>query len=53
VTGSAGEAGRYCAITGGQYAVTGLDETGGTCTLPDGSVFEAADYYNGRCPATE
>jgi len=50
VTGYATAAARYCAITGGRYAITGrsgaADEEG-TCTLPSG----ADAYYRGTCAA--
>ncbi len=52
VTGYVTPAARYCAITGGTYAVTGESNTEneqGTCTLPDGGVCDAWDYYNGVC----
>lgn len=51
VTGYATEAGRYCAITGGQYTVTeeGPNTEKGNCTLPDGSVCEAQAFYEGAC----
>jgi putative hemolysin len=52
VTGYVTEAGRYCAITGGVYNVTGdtgADPEQGTCTFPDGSQCDAWDYYNGIC----
>jgi putative hemolysin len=55
VTGYATPAGRYCAITGGTYAVTGnsgqADEQG-TCTLPGGVQCGATEFYNGRCDAS-
>lgn len=54
VTGYVTPAGRYCAITGGAYAVTGQDgasEEQGTCTFGNGTVCDAWDYYNGRCDA--
>lgn len=56
VTGYITEAGRFCAITGGEYNVT--DESGpvnekGTCTLVGGQVCEADAYYNGNCPLAE
>jgi putative hemolysin len=46
-----GPQGRYCAITGGQYTMTGGDMTNekGTCTLKDGKVCDGADYFNGKC----
>jgi putative hemolysin len=52
VTGYVTEAGRYCAITGGTYTVTGdtaADPEQGTCTFADGSQCDAWDYYNGIC----
>ncbi|NJD58798.1 MAG: DUF333 domain-containing protein [Anaerolineae bacterium] len=52
VTGYATESGRYCAISGGEYAITGntgaADERG-TCTFKDGFQCDAWDYYNGVC----
>ena len=54
VTGYATAAGRYCAITGGRYAITGrsgaTDEEG-TCTLPTGTSCGADAYYRGSCGA--
>ena len=55
VTGYATPAGRYCAITGGVYEVTGnsgADDEQGTCTLPGGAQCDAWDYYNGLCDAS-
>ena len=52
VTGYVTPAGRYCAITGGQYTVTGnsgAEDEQGTCTFHDGSQCDAWDYYNGAC----
>lgn len=54
VTGYATAAGRFCAITGATYAVTGTDESGtetGTCTLKDGTVCDAGAFYEGTCQA--
>ncbi len=54
VTGYVTPAARYCAITGGSYAITGnsgADDEQGTCTLPGGGQCEAWDYYNGACNA--
>jgi putative hemolysin len=53
VTGYITEAGRYCAITGGEYMVTvaGDQETEkGNCQLPSGEICEAEEYYLGACP---
>jgi putative hemolysin len=52
VTGYATPAAVYCAITGGEYALTGnsgADDEQGTCTFKDGSSCDAWDYYNGKC----
>lgn len=55
VTGYVTAAARYCAITGGSYAVTGdggeADEQG-VCTLAGGAQCDAADFYNGECDAS-
>lgn len=55
VTGYVTEAARYCAITGGEYAITGMSgaaDEQGTCALPGGATCDAWDYYNGKCDAT-
>ena len=52
VTGYITAAGRYCAIIGGTYTVTqegDMESEQGSCTLPNGTVCDAGDYYNGRC----
>ena len=52
VTGYITPAACYCAITGGEYAITGnngADDEQGTCTFKDGSQCNAWDYYNGVC----
>jgi dipeptidase D len=52
VTGYITPAARYCAITGGTYAISGdggADDEQGTCTFNDGSSCDAWDYYNGQC----
>lgn len=52
VTGYVSEAGKFCAITGGEYAATGQSgETfeQGTCTGKTGVVCEVWDYYRGVC----
>jgi putative hemolysin len=52
VTGYVTPAGRYCAITGGTYAITGEDNTDneqGTCTFKDGSQCDTWAYYTGGC----
>jgi Tol biopolymer transport system component/putative hemolysin len=52
VTGYVTPAGRYCAITGGEYAVTEDSGDSGeqvACAFKDGSQCDAWDYYNGEC----
>ncbi|MCU0487239.1 MAG: DUF333 domain-containing protein [Anaerolineales bacterium] len=52
VTGYITEAGRYCAITGGEYAITGnsgAEDEQGTCTFKNGLQCDAWAYYNGEC----
>jgi putative hemolysin len=52
VTGYITPEARYCAITGGTYAITGnsgASDEQGTCTFKDGSQCDAWDFYNGSC----
>jgi putative hemolysin len=52
VTGYITPAARYCAITGGTYAIagnSGTDDEQGTCTFKNGVVCEVWAYYNGKC----
>lgn len=52
VTGYATPGGRYCAITGGKYAVVaqgGATGEQGTCALPGGKTCDAAAFYAGTC----
>lgn len=52
LTGYVTEAARYCAMTGGEYEVTGMSgETyeQGTCTGKNGTQCEVWDYYRGAC----
>ena len=52
VTGYITPAARYCAITGGDYAITGQSgesDEQGTCTLKNGTQCNAWDYFNGKC----
>ena len=52
VTGYVTPAAAYCAITGGEYAVTGnsgQEDEQGTCTFKNGTTCDAWDYYNGTC----
>ena len=54
VTGYATPAARYCAITGGEYAITGnsgADDEQGTCRFKAGVQCDAWAYYNGTCSA--
>jgi len=54
VTGYVTPAARYCAITGGSYAVTdrgGAADEQGTCTLPSGTTCDADAFYGGTCGA--
>ena len=55
VTGYTTDATRYCAITGGEYAITansGRPDEQGVCTLPGGVQCDAAGFYNGKCDAS-
>lgn len=52
VTGYITPAARYCAITGGRYAVvakSGAADEQGACTLPGGKACDAAAYFAGTC----
>jgi Tol biopolymer transport system component/putative hemolysin len=52
VTGYTTPAAVYCAITGGEYAITGnggAEDEQGTCTFKDGTVCDVWEYYNGEC----
>jgi len=52
ITGYATPAARYCAITGGTYAITansGAPAEQGTCALPTGRTCDAAAYHRGEC----
>ena len=54
VTGYVTAAAQYCAITGGEYTVTGssnTDQEQGTCTFKNGSTCDADEHFNGRCNA--
>ncbi len=56
VTGYATAAARYCAITGGEYAITGKsgqDDEQGTCALKNGAQCDARAYYNDQCDAAK
>jgi putative hemolysin len=52
VTGYVTTAAVYCAITGGDYNVTGQSNTEqeqGTCTFKNGKSCDVWDYWNGKC----
>ena len=52
VTGYVTPAARYCAITGGRYAVvarSGAADEQGACALPGGKACDAAAYFGGTC----
>jgi putative hemolysin len=52
ITGYVTPAAQFCAITGGQYAVTGnsnTDQEQGTCTFKDGQTCDVWEYYAGTC----
>jgi hypothetical protein len=56
VTGYVTEAAVFCAITGGEYAVTdksGAEDEQGTCTFKSGKTCDVWEYYNGACTASE
>lgn len=51
ITGYITPAAQYCAITGGEYKVTGDDKNGveqGTCTKGK-KTCDVHEYYNGKC----
>jgi len=53
VTGYITPAGRFCAITGGDYNITvegGVESEKGNCTLPSGEVCGADEFWVGSCP---
>jgi hypothetical protein len=46
----------YCAISGGEYAVTdknGAEDEQGSCSLPGGKTCDVWEYYNGTCDADQ
>lgn len=57
ITGYVTEAAQYCAITGGQYAITASGNTAqeqGTCTFSTGKTCDVWEYFAGTCTsATE
>ena len=56
VTGYATDAAVFCAITGGEYTMTGntgaVDEQG-TCMLKNATTCDVWDYFNGKCAANQ
>jgi len=56
ISGYASQAAVFCAISGGEYAVTGKDgaaDEQGTCTFKNTKTCDAWDYYNGKCSPNE
>jgi len=56
VTGHTTPAARMCVITGGTYTAAdkkSVDTEEGTCTLKNGTICSAWDYYNGKCIGTD
>lgn len=52
ITGYVTPAAVYCAITGGEYQVTGQSKGNveeGTCTFKSGKTCDVWEYYNGKC----
>jgi putative hemolysin len=52
VTGFVTEAAVFCAITGGEYAVTsnsGAADEQGTCTFKDSTTCDVWEYFGGKC----
>jgi putative hemolysin len=46
----ANPAATYCVEQGGTYALSQPDGSGGTCTLPDGRVVDAWDFFRANAP---
>lgn len=56
ITGYITPASQYCAITGGEYQITGesgTDNEQGTCTFKNGKSCDVLEYYNGKCDANQ
>jgi putative hemolysin len=52
ITGYVTPAAQYCAITGGEYQITGnsnTDQEQGTCAFKNGQTCDAWDYFAGKC----
>jgi putative hemolysin len=55
ITGYVTLAAQFCAITGGEYAITGnsnTDQEQGTCTFKNGQTCDVWEYYGGTCSPT-
>jgi len=55
ITGYITDAAVYCAILGGKYSITGMnnDNENGNCTFFSGNVCNVWDLYNGKCEKGE
>ncbi len=56
VTGYVTPAAVYCAITAGDYKITGQSNTPteqGTCTFKNGKTCDVWEYWNGKCSAEQ
>lgn len=56
ITGYVTEAAVFCAITGGEYQVTGdsgSDKEQGACTFKSGKTCDVWEYYQGECQPTD
>ncbi len=56
ITGYITPAARFCAISSGEYAVTGnsgADNEQGTCTFKNGRTCDAWQYFNMECSTNE
>ena len=56
ITGYVTEAAQYCAITGGEYAITSesnSEKEQGNCTFTNGKSCDVWAYYNGECTQNE
>jgi len=56
VTGYITPAARFCAISGGEYSVTGnsgAEDEQGTCTFKKGKTCDAWKFFNMECSANE
>ena len=56
VTGYITTAARFCAISGGEYAITGnsgAEDEQGTCTFKNGKTCDVWQFFNMECNANE